>query len=108
MAILPVEGYRVYFYGSAKGYKSTRANINLLNASGNIRAVIKFYDDGSSVGEDYQTEDIIWMHLPASMLHSVVDVLRNEKPIFVHFAGNSAFLSTSEEPIGEGDDDQSA
>ena len=107
MAILPVEGYRIYFYGSAKGYKSTRANINLLDAASDIRAVIKFYDEGSSVAEDYQTDDIIWMHLPSSMLNSVIDVLRNEKPIFVHFAGNSAFLSTSEEPIGEGDEDKS-
>ncbi len=96
MAILPVEGYRIYFYGSAKGYKSTRANINLLDSGGDIRAVIKFYDEGSSVRDDYQTKEIIWMHLPASMLNSVVDVLRNEEPIFVHFAGNSACLYTSE------------
>lgn len=104
MAILAVEGYRIYYYGSADGYKSTRAAVNLLDAESKIRAVVKFYDDGMSVGEDYQTDDIIWMHLPSSMLHSVVDVLRNEKPIFIHFAANSAFLSTSEEPVGEGDE----
>ena len=107
MAILPVEGYRVYFYGSAQGYKSTRANINLLDAASDIRAVIKFYDEGATIGEDYQTENMVWMHLPSSMLDSVIDVLRNEKPIFVHFAGSSTFLSTSEEPIGEGDEDKS-
>ena len=107
MAILPVEGYRVYFYGSAEGYKSSRANINLLDGNGNLMAVIKFHDQGAQFGEDYQTDEIIWMHLPSDMLHSVVDVLRNEKPIFIHFAAKSAFLSTSEEPIGEGDEDTS-
>ena len=107
MAIIPVEGYRIYFYGSAEGYKSSRANINLLDAKGKIIAVIKFHDQEAKFGEDYQTEEIIWMHLPSNMLHSVVDVLRNEEPIFIHFAAKSAFLSTSEEPIGEGDENTS-
>jgi hypothetical protein len=107
MVILPVEGYRIYYYGSADGYKSSRANINLLDAKSNIIAVIKFHDEGAAFGEDYQTDDIIWMHLPSNMLHSVVDVLRNEKPIFIQFAAKRAFLSTSEEPVGEGDEDLS-
>jgi len=79
----------------------------LLDGKGDITAVIKFHDEGANFGEDYQTESIIWMHLPSNMLHSVVDVLRNEKPIFIQFAANRAFLSTSEEPIGEGDEDLS-
>ena len=107
MAILPVDGYRVYFYGGSDGYKSTRANINLLDSKGEIMGIIKFHEEGQEFGEDYQSKDIIWMHQPASMLMNVVDLLRNEKPIFIHFAAKRAFLSTSEEPIGEGDDDVS-
>lgn len=34
-------------------------------------------------------------------LHAVADLLRNEKPVFVHT--NSGLLSTSWEPTGEGE-----
>ncbi|MEE8398781.1 MAG: hypothetical protein V3S89_07230 [Desulfobacterales bacterium] len=33
----------------------------------------------------------------------IIDMLRNEKPIFLHIEKSQAFLSTSMEPIGEGE-----
>ena len=37
-------------------------------------------------------------------LPTIVDLLRNEKPVFLHFAdGINARLSTGEEPVGEGE-----
>jgi hypothetical protein len=41
------------------------------------------------------------MHLPSAMFENVLDVLRNEKPVYVYFAAGSGFLSTSAEPVGE-------
>ena len=41
------------------------------------------------------------MHLPSAMFQSVLDVLRNEKPLQVYFTAGKAFLGTSSEPIGE-------
>jgi len=35
------------------------------------------------------------------MFESVLDILRNEKPINYYFASNHAFLGTSTEPVGE-------
>ena len=41
------------------------------------------------------------MHLPSTMFENVLDVLRNEKPIYIYFAAGRALLATSLEPIGE-------
>jgi hypothetical protein len=41
------------------------------------------------------------MHLPSAMFENVLDVLRNEKPVYVYFAQRRGYLSTSKEPIGE-------
>lgn len=49
----------------------------------------------------YESGGIISMNLPSAMFENVIDVLRNEKPIYVYFAQNRGFLTTSMEPIGE-------
>jgi hypothetical protein len=41
------------------------------------------------------------MHLPSAMFQSVLDVLRNEKPINIYFAAGRGFLGTGSEPAGE-------
>ena len=41
------------------------------------------------------------MHMPSTMFQNVLDVLRNEKPVYIYFVQNRAFLGTSKEPIGE-------
>jgi hypothetical protein len=43
----------------------------------------------------------IRMHLPSTMFDGVVDLLRNEKPMYIYFAQGRAFLSSSREPVGE-------
>lgn len=43
------------------------------------------------------------MHLPSTMFQSVLDILRNEKPVYIYFAQGRGFLSTSQEPVGEGE-----
>jgi hypothetical protein len=35
------------------------------------------------------------------MFGSVLDVLRNERPMYIYFAQGRGFLSSSKEPIGE-------
>lgn len=47
-------------------------------------------------------DNIIRMHLPSSMFQSVLDILRNEKPVYVKFV-NRGFLSTSFEKVGKGE-----
>jgi hypothetical protein len=52
---------------------------------------------------NYQNLGVIRMHLPSSMFENVLNILRNEKPVFVYSAVGRGFLSTSLEPVGEGE-----
>ena len=98
-----VAKYHVLFYGSPEGYQNNRAQVSLLDAHNNSLAFVRFKDPGMTLESDYLPADgIIRMHLPSSMFASVIDLLRNEKPIYVYFGPNQGFLGTSSfEPVGE-------
>ena len=98
-----VGSYHVLFYGSPSGYQTNRAQIQLTNTAGKVVAWIRFNDPGQFFENDYVSGGIIRMHMPSSMFENVIDVLRNEKPIYIYFAAGRAFLGTSSEPIGEGE-----
>jgi hypothetical protein len=51
--------------------------------------------------KDFNGERLITMHLPSSMFESVIDILRNEKPVEYTFAANRASIRTGIEPVGE-------
>ena len=70
---------------------------------GNLRAWLRFNDPGMFFENDYESGGIIRMHLPSTMFQNVLDVLRNEKPVYIYFVQNRAFLGTAKEPIGEGE-----
>lgn len=98
-----VESYSVLFYGSPSGYQTNRVQIQLSDANGKTLAWIRFNDPGMFFENDYERGGIIRMHLPSTMFQNVLDVLRNEKPVYIYFVQNRAFLGTSKEPIGEGE-----
>ena len=98
-----VESYSVLFYGSPSGYQTNRVQIQLSDANGKTLAWIRFNDPGMFFENDYERDGIIRMHLPSTMFQNVLDVLRNEKPVYIYFVQNRAFLGTSKEPIGEGE-----
>jgi len=95
-----VTSYHVLVYGSPSGYQTNRSQITLYNGN-TVLAYVRFNDPGMTFENDYISGGIIRMHLPSSMFLSVVDILRNEKPINVYFAANRGFLGTSKEPVGE-------
>ena len=98
-----VSSYSILFYGGPDGYQTNRAQIQLSDAVGKTIALIRFNDPGVFFKPDANDGGIIKMHLPSSMFQSVLDVLRNEKPINVYFALERGFLGTSNEPVGEGE-----
>ena len=98
-----IGNYSVLFYGSPSGYQTNRAQIQLKDTAGKVRAWIRFNDPGQFFENDYETSGIIRMHLPSTMFENVIDVLRNEKPVYIYFTAGRAFLGTSAEPIGEGE-----
>lgn len=95
--------YHVLFYGSPAGYQTNRAQIALYKADGRPAAYVRFNDPGMFFENDYESNGIIRMHLPSSMFENVLDVLRNEDPVYIYFAQNRGFLATTQEPVGEGE-----
>ncbi|MES2088508.1 MAG: hypothetical protein V4532_00780 [Pseudomonadota bacterium] len=98
-----VASYSVLFYGSPEGYQTNRAQIQLADAAGKAVAWVRFNDPGMVFENDANDGGVIKMHLPSTMFQSVLDVLRNEKPITVYFAQGRGFLGTGSEPVGEGE-----
>lgn len=99
-----VSKYHILFYGGSDGYQTNRAQIALYGTTGSTIAYVRFNDPGMVFEADYESGGIIRMHLPSSMFQSVLDVLRNEKPIHIYFAASRGFLGTlSTEPVGEGE-----
>ena len=97
-----VRNYHVLFYGSLEGYQTNRAQISLYGPDGKTAAFVRFNDPGMALENDYN-DGIIHMHVPSAMFENVLDVLRNEKPVYIYFAQGRGFLGTSTEPVGEGE-----
>lgn len=98
-----IKKYHILFYGSPEGYQTNRAQIALYDTNGKTAAFLRFNDPNMTFENDSQSQGIIRMHLPSTMFQNVLDVLRNEKPVYVYFAQGRGFLATSQEPIGEGE-----
>ena len=96
-----IKKYHILFYGSPSGYQTNRAQIALYDAKGKTAAFVRFNDQGMFFENDYESGGIIRMHLPSSMFGPVMNVLRNEEPVYIYFTSGRAFLSTSKEPVGE-------
>lgn len=97
-----VTSYSVLIYGGPDGYQTNRAQITLRDGN-NVVAWVRFNDPGIALENDDMLGSVIRMHLPNTMFHSVIDMLRNESPIKVYFAQNRGFLGTDPEPTGEGE-----
>lgn len=98
-----VSDYHIIIYGGPDGYQTNRAQIQLSGTDGKTLAWVRFNDEGMTFENDYEDGGIIRMHLPSEMFLPTLDILRNEDPVFIDFRQNRGFLSTSKEPIGEGE-----
>jgi hypothetical protein len=104
-----VYNYGIFVYGGPNGYINSRAQIALTGDKGKQLAWVRFHDPGMDFPEDdiYHGTygDIIRMHLPTPMFQSILDILRNEKPVFVAYSeGTSkAMIGFNKEEVGEGE-----
>ena len=97
-----VASYHVLVYGGPDGYQTNRAQIQLSDAAGKTLAWLRFNDPGMAFEADSNSGGIIKMHLPSTMFQSILDVLRNEKPVSIYFAQGRGFFGTAtKEPVGE-------
>lgn len=70
---------------------------------------MNFYPDGKALPENHydKRNKLVYLQYPISMYPNIVDVLRNEKPIYFRYTIdlNMGFLRTGKEPVGEGEMD---
>ena len=99
-----VTNYHILVYGGPDGYQTNRSQIQLSGANGQVLAWLRFNDPGMAFETDSDSGGIIKMHLPSTMFQSVLDILRNEKPIQIYFAQGRGFFGTAaNEQVGEGE-----
>ena len=98
-----ISKYHVIVYGGPEGYQTNCAQIALYGSNGKTVAYVRFNDPSMVFESDYESSDIIRMHLPSAMFENVLDLLRNEDPVYIYFVNDRGFLSTSKEPVGEGE-----
>ena len=98
-----INGYSIWICGNPDGYNDKRAFITL-NFNGAQMGYISFHDPGMSFPADHVDPlGRVWMNMPSDMMPNVLDVLRNESPLYIWKPGDCGILTTSLEPSGEND-----
>lgn len=79
-----------------------------MDKRGQIFAVVFLRPEGEELPVAYEDVGLgsYRLYFHRSALPELVDLLRHEKPVFVHFweaAGNNTHIATGREPVGEGE-----
>ena len=100
-----VKTYSYYFW-SSRDHDIPRMNLNLKGVNGE-QCFITFPYDDDPLPEAIKTGNNYWFYYREFQFPMLIDMLRNEKPIYVYFNNDSGFpnsqISTTEEPVGEGE-----
>lgn len=104
-ATFEVETYEYYDWSSRSIGKT---NLNLRGAGGQMCGVWFVEDPAAALPAATQdAPDTYSFHYHHSQLEHLIDMLRNEKPVFVFFDNDNGYansrISTTEEPVGEGE-----
>ncbi len=101
-----IEEYRVIIYGQTSGIDANhRSTILLYDDKSHCVGRIRFSDPETPLPKDFEKYGTIRMFLYSDMFLNVVDILRNEKPIFLHGSPGEYYISTEKEPVGEEEKD---
>lgn len=101
---MEIETYQVRYYGKQQSGGYWRASILLKGARGQLIGAIFFHDSIESLAwHDGPIGTVIYMFLHPDRLPDILDLLRNEKPLYLTFDERNQVseLSTSTEPVGE-------
>jgi hypothetical protein len=107
MAEYPFDSYAVRMW-------SSRPTTNLspgvavagiyLYEGGKYRGYVYFFPDGTPLAAPVHdaTNGRVFLHLNLSQLEAVLELVREEKPLYVYYLGpTNAALRTGAEPVGE-------
>jgi hypothetical protein len=92
-----------YLITSHSGPPLTQVSIILYDNTGQI-GIILYYPDGEDLPENRITETgKVFFYKHFSHVSFDVDILRNEKPVYIQYNDRTkyGFISTSGEPVGE-------
>ncbi len=80
-----------------------RRALFICRSAGTVKGWISFYDDGATLASpSVDATGRISLPMPMSRYASVIDLLRNEKPVTLYYNSPTfAGLSVSGEPVGE-------
>jgi len=115
MAIIEIKKYDVAYYAGAKNIIAYpyQAIIGLRNDNDDLIGAAYFHHSTTTMptADTMKGSGYISCHYLADDYPHVLDILRNEKPVFVEFEvrpGNIANIRTSAEPVGEGETGESS
>ena len=101
---IEVKKYTVDVAAHLEGFNEWWTNIYLYDNMGRAFGNIRFADKMAPRNNDINPAGISTMWAPPAAYERVLDLLRNEKPLYVWlYESGRALLSTSLEPVGEGE-----
>lgn len=114
MASFLIDKYSVQLYANdLRGSMTRWADKVIYLYSGNqLVANAYFAREGTSAPDATFSGGVIYYHAPGSQYAPVIDMLRNEKPVYIAWTPHAdstepndgdAYLFTGQEPIGEGE-----
>lgn len=109
MVTIEVHSYSVALVPAMDLVGTARAQhpvIFLYDATGRFFARVNFRPPEDLMGAQYvnlETLPLVFMTYPSGDYPVVLDILRNEKPVYLRLEGTHPILSTSQEPVGDGE-----
>ena len=110
MAYYSIDQYQLSMWSSRSltdNPVAALAGVMLYEAgSGRYRGRIYFHPDGNELIDPTESGGVITLRYNLCQLPSVIDMLRNEKPVYIYYysVGNAG-LKTGKEPVGEEEGD---
>ena len=101
-----IDNYKVVLYGKGAGAHELVAFIHCYYKGKNV-VTCEFYKDGATLPENRNKGGRVGLTYHWSHFGAVIDVLRNEKPLYFGFIESTkvGYISTYKEPVGEGEEE---
>ena len=107
MAQYAIDGYALRLWSSRSTTNlspGTAVSGIYLYEGNKYRGYVYFFPDGTSLAAPVydSTNGRVFLHFNLSQFHSTMDLLRNEKPIYLYYVSPThAALRSGKEPVGE-------
>jgi hypothetical protein len=100
-----IKSYSYLNYASRSGSNDTQA-VLVINGETGFLGYVNFLTDGCALPKSVKTSGLYFLYYHFNALPVIIDMLRNEKPIYLVFqdsTNNTCRISTSIEMVGEGE-----